>query len=295
MHSLYTDGSHASDLSIAGIGGYLLDNNDKEVWSFSNPLHDDQAHHELKALDYALVRCLDSGVKELTCYTDSLNIVRDIGKNQAKHTSDKYTNLFDNLLKLLPEFQTIKFKFIPREENKKANYLARKVLTNITSKQSRADIFQSMNSDFKYFKSDKLFCSEQFVDKKKINNIRNTIKDYYVFDLYRGNQDNTIDIYHVTLGTSIKVKKIYSYPINDIWPQYINAITQTLKQADNSTIGIMLCPANNIIDMMLRGMKPLDKKYSYELENLSNTIQSFKRILLDSDTLIYNEVFIKKE
>ena len=38
MHYLYTDGSHANDLNIAGIGGYLLDNNQKELWQFSNPL-----------------------------------------------------------------------------------------------------------------------------------------------------------------------------------------------------------------------------------------------------------------
>lgn len=295
MHYLYTDGSHANDLNIAGIGGYLLDSNQKEVWNFSNPLYYDQPHHELKALDYALVKCIDSGIKELTCYTDSLNIVRDITNNQVKHHSHDYAKIFEEVLMLSRQFHRIDFQFIPRENNKKANYLARKILTNLTSKKSRVEIFQTMNLNAVYFKSPKLFCGEQFIDKKKITNLRNNIEDYYIFDLYRDDAYNTIDVYHAKTYAKIKSEKIHSYNVTDIWPQYINAITQTLEQSDADTIGIMLCPANNDVDLMLRGMKDADRKYHYELGKLHGTLAKFKRVLIDSDTLIYQAVFAQEK
>lgn len=292
MHYLYTDGSHANDLNIAGIGGYLLDSNNKELWQFSNPLYYDQAHHELKALDYALVRCIDSGIKELTCYTDSLNIVRDITNKKVNHHSKYYGKIFDEVLKLTQKFHTIDFQFIPRENNKKANNLARKVLTNMTSKQSRLEIFQSQNLNAIYFKSPKLFCSEQYFDKKKTTNIKNNIESYYVFDLYRDSLFHTLDVYSIK-HSKTKPEKLHSYSVTDILSQYISAINQTLGQSDFSTIGIMLCPANNDIDLMLRGMKSCDKQYHYELGKLHKTLEKFKRVLIDSDTSVYQAVFNK--
>jgi len=287
MHYLYTDGSHANELNIAAIGGYLLDSHKKEVWSFSNPLYQDQPYHELKALDYALVRCLDDGIRNLTCYTDSLNIVRDIGKQEAKHNSAKYHDLFNNVLKLLPEFKTIEFEFIPREQNKKANFLARKVLTHITSQKSRVDIYQSIDKNADYFRCEKLFCVEQFIDKKKINSIRDKIHDHYVFDLYRG-EDNILEGYRVYKS---RVEQLFSYPVGHTWSQYLNAISQTLEQVEDSCVGIMVCPANNEIDLVLRGMKAIDPKYAYELSRLQTIINQFKYVLIDSDNAIYQEVF----
>lgn len=290
MHSLYTDGSHANELNIAGIGGYVLDDSQKEVWKFSNPIYDDMVYHELKALQYALVRCLDSNIQDLMCYTDELNIVRELKRGNKKEQVDRRSILFNNVVELLPEFKNIDFQYIPREQNKKANDLARKILTTITSKTPRVEIFQKLNGDANYFKANNLFCLEQFVDKKKISTMKSDIQNHYVFELYRGEYDNTLDVYHI--NKAMKVSKIYSYIITDTIPQYINAIKQTLDQCDYPSVALMLCPANNEVDLVLRGMKAPNINHSYELDSLKAILPKFKRVLIDNDSLIYQHVFI---
>lgn len=64
-----------------------------------------------------------------------------------------------------------------------------------------------------------------------------------------------------------------------------------MKQCELSNIGIMLCPANNEIDLVLRGMKSPNLNYSYELNKLKKVLLKFRKVLLDSDTLLYKSVF----
>lgn len=296
MHTLYTDGSHASEINIGAIGGYLLNSKNKEVWNFSQSIYQDLQHHELKSIEYALDKCLQSNVKNVICYTDSLSCVKDLNKRQKRDKTDSYSLLLNKVIDTLHEFQHIIFHHIPREQNKKANFYARQILTKITKNQSRVQIYQNLYPSSNYVKSDKIFCIEQFTDKTVFNSVKNNTLQYYVFDLYREQCDNTLDIYSVDLQEdNTLVQKIQSYSIYDTWGQYLNAITQTLKQCAENRVGLILCPANNEIDLILRGMKIPNSKYSVELERLLHEIKGFKSILIDSDSQIYQAVFIDQK
>lgn len=296
MHTLYTDGSHASVINIGAIGGYLLDSKNKEVWHFSESIYQDLQHHELKAIEYALNKCLQSNITSLVCYTDSLSCVKDLNRRNKRDKLDNYSLLLNKILDTLQKFENIKFHHIPREQNKKANFYARRILTNITKHNPRVKIYQNLFPSKYYVKNKNIYCIEQFTNKTVFNSVKNNTYQYFVFDLYREQEDNTLDIYSVACSEEdSRIHKIQSYSIQDTWRQYLNAITQTLTQCYDKRVALILCPANNEIDLILRGMKIPNSQYSIELNRLLKVIDNFQSILIDSDSQIYQSIFIDKK
>lgn len=295
MHTLYTDGSYAQELEIAAIGGYLLNPSGQMMWSYSQRIYEDMAYHELKSIEYALQKCLDSGIKNIQCYTDSATCVRNLNGIANLHRNKNYETLLNKVLALLVHFEDIKFTHIPRKKNKKADLYAGKTLSKATKTKSRALLYQSINPSHNYVKHKNLICSEQFSNKDHFNTIRYSNANYFVFDLYREQQYHSLDVYFVEQRVEgvqhIKYQKIHSYTLTDIWSQYLKAIAQTLCQYQDKSINLMLCPANNEIDLILRGMKAYDSLYNEQLKELLDEISNFEKVVIHNDELIYQTLF----
>lgn len=295
MHTLYTDGSYAQELEIAAIGGYLLNPSGQMMWSYSQRIYEDMAYHELKSIEYALQKCIDGGIKRIQCYTDSATCVRNLNGISNLYRNKNYETLLEKVFKLLPHFDDIKFTHIPRKKNKKADLYAGKTLSNVTKTKSRAALYQSVNPSENYVKHRNIFCSEQFFNKDQFNTIRYSNSNYFVFDLYREQQYHSLDVYFVEHriegGKNIEYQKIHSYTLTDIWSQYLKAITQTLCQYQDNRINLMLCPANNEIDLILRGMKEYNIQYKEQLKELLHEISNFEKVVIHNDELIYQTLF----
>lgn len=77
-YRLYTDGSYRKHLSLAGIGGHLIDENDNVLFKFSEKIPESESlkHHESIAMLHGLTKALEHGIKELECFSDDINIAK---------------------------------------------------------------------------------------------------------------------------------------------------------------------------------------------------------------------------
>lgn len=121
--TIYTDGGARGNPGPAGIGvviydekGKLIDQHSKFIGTTTN----NQA--EYKALIFGLQKAKNLDAKEVKCFLDSELVVRQlIGQYKVKDKDLK--PLFAKILRLTNKFDSVTFKYIPREENKLADKL----------------------------------------------------------------------------------------------------------------------------------------------------------------------------
>lgn len=127
---LYTDGGAFKNPGPAGAGGVLLDENKKEVETYSVPLGTATNNEaEYTALIIGLQRALKHQPEEIKVFLDSELLVRQLtGKYKVKNSRLK--PLFAQVLKFTNSFSNITFHHIPRQENKKADWLVKKAISS---------------------------------------------------------------------------------------------------------------------------------------------------------------------
>ncbi|HOV21679.1 MAG TPA: ribonuclease HI family protein [bacterium] len=83
---------------------------------------------EYMALIYSLIECIKLKAKNIEIKSDSLLLVKQIkGEYKVKNEFIKKLNIIAN--KLIENFNTFEIKYIPREENKKADKIASEILS----------------------------------------------------------------------------------------------------------------------------------------------------------------------
>ena len=123
--SLYVDGSADLNTKTAGIGGVFYNDNNEEVYSFSEYL-DDATNNEAEYT--ALIKGLKLGLElkfiNIEIYSDSELIVRQInGDYQVKN--DRMKNLHLKVLNLLKQYNNWSIKHIMRDKNEIADRLSK--------------------------------------------------------------------------------------------------------------------------------------------------------------------------
>lgn len=129
-YQLYTDGAYQPDVSICGIGGYLLDDQGNTVFEFTQPIKDAAffKYHESVSLIYGLKKALQYGVEHITCFSDDISF-RNILNGEILSDISSNTNPFrKEIFELKTQFATIHFDHLPRNLNKRADKLAGKIL-----------------------------------------------------------------------------------------------------------------------------------------------------------------------
>jgi len=122
---IYIDGASSGNPGESGAGIVVFDNNDNELFRDSiylGQMTNNMAEYE--ALIFALQKAKKSLIKKVSVYTDSLLVTNQIhGKYKVKNTKlRKYVEETKNIIR---NFNSFALKYIPREENKIADKLAK--------------------------------------------------------------------------------------------------------------------------------------------------------------------------
>lgn len=135
MIRLYSDAAVNGNPGQAGIGLLLIfDKNQKQ---YSIPLENNSWNNHLAefyALNYGLQSLVDLGKNNemIFCYTDSKVLAEAIEKKYVK--SKEFNHYLQKILFLMKEFPYASVQWIPNQENKGADNLARQALQKAINK-----------------------------------------------------------------------------------------------------------------------------------------------------------------
>ena len=299
MYKLYTDGSHAHEIDIAGIGGILYDESGKEVWRFSEDLNTFKDQHELMALKYGLSKAFKTGIKSIRCYTDCLNVVKFF-KNKSFTDQTYIFQNFDNnahlkqdIYKLASKFEEIYFSYVPRKENKKADWLSRKNLLKVIQEKSRTDIVKENNPEKFFFQCEAIKCIEKYTgnEKNKYLESKKDITSHYLFDKYIVEEKSYVDVYRVEKEQIINSKKIKTYELSkDNTINFLDIITKTLEENKEQNI-VLIIKKDSDADLILRGMKSISSKIVTAFDKFKKVAQTKNSIFLESNGPVYEAIF----
>ncbi|CAI9394612.1 reverse transcriptase-like protein [Niallia sp. Sow4_A1] len=122
MIEVYIDGASAGNPGPSGAGIFIKGHGSAERYSFPLGL---MSNHEAEyyALIKALEICINQNYRTVSFRTDSELVSRAVEKEFAKNK--KYAPLLDQALKLIRELDLFFIKWIPSNDNKTADELAR--------------------------------------------------------------------------------------------------------------------------------------------------------------------------
>lgn len=125
---IYIDGASSCNPGHAGAGFVIYDKHGNEVSkesAYLGEMTNNMAEYE--ALVRALLKAYKSNVKNVSIYSDSLLVVNQVlGTYKIKNiTLQKYAEEVKNFIRTFDHFVV---KYIPREENKVADKLAKEAI-----------------------------------------------------------------------------------------------------------------------------------------------------------------------
>ena len=121
-HILQSDAAWREDSGIAGLGWIIKKNTERA--SFGSHCHfvASPMVAEALALREAIFKCKELGIQRIRCETDSTQLVKVI---TAKKPPPDIYGIVSDIISLISEFELIQFRWIPREQNKDADALAK--------------------------------------------------------------------------------------------------------------------------------------------------------------------------
>jgi ribonuclease HI len=133
--TIHTDGAARGNPGPASIGAVIKDEKGKLVASISRCLGvttNNQA--EYRAIIAALEKAVSLGARQVTLYSDSELVVKQInGLYKIKHAVLR--TLYQEVVRLTGALENFKIDYIPREKNAAADALANKALDGIKNNQ----------------------------------------------------------------------------------------------------------------------------------------------------------------
>ncbi|MCX5799005.1 MAG: ribonuclease HI family protein [Proteobacteria bacterium] len=122
---IYIDGASSCNPGASGAGIVAFDNNGNELFRDSIYLgHMTNNMAEYEALIRALRKAEQSSIKHISVYTDSLLVANQVlGKYRVKNAGLKV--YVEEIKKIIRNFTSFALQYIPREENRLADKLAK--------------------------------------------------------------------------------------------------------------------------------------------------------------------------
>jgi ribonuclease HI len=126
--TMYVDGASSGNPGPAGIGILIYDHDDRQVAKVSSYIgRRTNNYAEYSAVVRALKIAIYFKTKSLKIRTDSELVVKQInGEYKVKHEQIK--KLYDQATRLIRSIDKCKIEHIPRAQNEKADYLAKKAV-----------------------------------------------------------------------------------------------------------------------------------------------------------------------
>jgi len=128
MAKLFTDGGARGNPGVAGCAAILFDD-DGQLINFTGEFYPHATNNfaEYSALIIGLKMAIKNNIKQLSCFLDSELVVKQLnGEYKVKDENIKI--FYSKIKKYLEEFDSIKFSYIPREQNKHADRLVNLIL-----------------------------------------------------------------------------------------------------------------------------------------------------------------------
>ncbi len=125
---IFTDGGARGNPGPAGIGFVIQDAIGKIIFEFGKYIGETTNNQaEYKALLMALEKALELKAENVNCFLDSELVVKQL-KGEYKVKDKDLGVLFVKIWNLSQKFKTITFSHIPREQNKRADWLVNEAL-----------------------------------------------------------------------------------------------------------------------------------------------------------------------
>ncbi len=128
--TIFTDGAARGNPGPAAIGAVIKDEKGNTITTISRCLGtttNNQA--EYRAIIAALEKAINLGVRQVTLYSDSELVVKQInGRYKVKNATLR--PLYQEVVKLAGKLESLKISNIPRTRNAEADKLANKALDN---------------------------------------------------------------------------------------------------------------------------------------------------------------------
>ena len=132
LHSLYFDGASKGNPGLGGAGFIIYENSTNvEIYTESRFIGKKVTNNyaEYFGLYLGLVKAASLHLNNLQVYGDSLLVIKQM-KGEYAVKSPNIIDLYNASKKLSKEFSEISYHHIPREQNKKADFLANEGINN---------------------------------------------------------------------------------------------------------------------------------------------------------------------
>jgi ribonuclease HI len=287
MYKLYTDGSCLNRFALGGIGGYILDEQDNEVLSFSEVIYKQIKLHETQALLCGLKIAKQMGITEIQCYSDDKSLEEKFSLEHQKKQRyySKHNEYLKEAFELSKSFASFNCTYLPREENKKADTLSRLALVKKREKSILGKAKNPRNKqpyDHLGLKTYNDFNFEQ------LSKLTQKIKYHFIFTKKKSEDKTQINVHLVSFSTDkdYVVENISNFDYHNDYKDtnafMIGCINQVLKEhiaLKTATLTISGTLVENILSNNL-------KAYKKQLINLAETIHDYEMVCLYTRPLV---------
>lgn len=136
MYKGYFDGASKNNPGHAGIGIVILDQNNKEVLTYSKYLGVKTNNEaEYLALIELLEKAKELGIEEINIFGDSQLVVNQVNGNWRINQSHLFS-LAQKVEELITQFKNISINWIPREKNTIADRLSNEAIIQSNDKNT---------------------------------------------------------------------------------------------------------------------------------------------------------------
>lgn len=152
-YNLYSDGNYFPRAKKSGFGGYIVAPNGDIVQEYSEQIRSLEYQHsfELLGIIRGLNIALSSGIKNIVSHCDDKNTafkLKEIFEDKIFNISPSLKpELFNEIIEISKKFDSVKFEYIPRSQNKYADSLSRRyaeIMEINFVRQYNDDIFRSL-------------------------------------------------------------------------------------------------------------------------------------------------------
>lgn len=287
VYKLYTDGSHRMLDNMAGFGGHIDTFEGKTILEFSDIIIDKIFFNQFEKLGLkkGLELCLEHGITKLECYADDIQLAKkfNIVEPSRRNIHDKNgikNELLEDIFKLRDQFEYIKFNYLPRNLNAKADRLSHKEMDRVKSTLQHIVVEGGFNSDKFHF-------AAKYQDKGEFNNLAAQFTNFIVLNTTQ-NKDS-VNVYHVQkdiINNTTHANLIASHTcLNKITNNIFDILNNTLMQYTHLKDIVIFLEGTKAeeLQQILKGQNSPTKKMSQRLEILHNILESYNKVTYHKD------------
>ncbi len=130
-YSLYFDGASKGNPGKSGSAAVLYEGA-KEIANVGKYIGPRKTNNEAEymGLIFGLILCIQLRIKHIKVYGDSQLVIKQM-RGEYAVKNERLKKLYEDVQKLLPEFESISFEHVRREKNARADQLANEAVAKL--------------------------------------------------------------------------------------------------------------------------------------------------------------------